>query len=235
MLAAVQVLVGEGHAVLVHDLGRAVGAAGDPEGLARLLVPKEPALGDGPPLYHGGRPAIGQLGLLTAHPREQRAGADGEAQPLQVGDGLDDDGAGAGHRHLHLPLPLGDQVGRPQHQNPLEARHVRGGGGDESFARAHLADDGDAPVGFEGEDRCLRPRRALGRSTAELNAWGVPWPGATAAFTQVHDANWPAPPMPRPAPPIALDQAQVLDGAPAQVVVVICPASTDPLISCCMV
>ena len=26
-------------------------------------------------------------------------------------------------------------------------------------------------------DRCLLPRRALGRSTAELNAWGVPWPG----------------------------------------------------------
>ena len=34
--------------------------------------------------------------------------------------------------------------------------------------------------------------------------------------------------------PFALDQAQVLDGA-AQVVVVICPASTDPLISYCMV
>ena len=58
---------------------------------------------------------------------------------------------------------------------------------------------------------------------------------ATAASALVHDANWPAPPMPRPAPPIALGQAQVLDGAPAQVVVVICPASTDPLISYCMV
>ena len=58
---------------------------------------------------------------------------------------------------------------------------------------------------------------------------------ATAASALVHDANWPAPPMPRPTPPIALDQAQVLDGAPAQVVVVICPASTDPLISYCMV
>ena len=58
---------------------------------------------------------------------------------------------------------------------------------------------------------------------------------ATAASALVHDANWPAPPMPRPASPIALDQAQVLDGAPAQVVVVICPASTDPLISYCMV
>ena len=105
--------------------------------------------------YHGGHPPAGQLGLLTAHHREEGAGADGEAQPLQVGDGLDDDGAGAGHRHLHLPLPLGHQVGRAEDQNPLEARHVRGGGGDEGLARAHLADDGGAPVGFEGEGRAL--------------------------------------------------------------------------------
>ena len=39
VLPAVQVLVGDGNAVLVHDLSGAVGAAGDPEGLARLLVP----------------------------------------------------------------------------------------------------------------------------------------------------------------------------------------------------
>ena len=39
VLPAVQVGVGEGHAVLVDDLRRAVGAAGDPEGLPRLLVP----------------------------------------------------------------------------------------------------------------------------------------------------------------------------------------------------
>ena len=96
VLPAVQVGVRQGHAVLVHDLRRAVGAAGDPEGLPRLLVPKEPALGDGPPLYDGGHPAVGQLGLLTAHHREEGAGAGGEAQPLQVGDGLDDDGARAG-------------------------------------------------------------------------------------------------------------------------------------------
>ena len=38
-LAAVQVLVGQRHAVFVHDLRRAVGAAGDPEGLPRLLLP----------------------------------------------------------------------------------------------------------------------------------------------------------------------------------------------------
>ena len=44
VLAAVQVGVRQGHAVLVHDLGGAVGAAGDPEGLARLLVPQEPPL-----------------------------------------------------------------------------------------------------------------------------------------------------------------------------------------------
>ena len=47
-------------------------------------------------------------------------------------------------------------------------------------------------------DRCLRPRRALGRSTAELNAWGGTVARATAASALVHDANWPAPPMPRP-------------------------------------
>ena len=45
VLAAAQVGVRQGHAVLVHDLRRAVGAAGDPERLARLLVPKEPAPG----------------------------------------------------------------------------------------------------------------------------------------------------------------------------------------------
>ena len=85
------------------------------------------------------------------------------AQPLQVGDGLDDDGAGAGHRHLHLPLPLGHQVRRSQHQDALEARHVRGGCGDEGLSRAHLAHDGGSPVGFEGEGRTpdgvrLRPQ-----------------------------------------------------------------------------
>ena len=44
VLPTVQVGVRQGHAVLVHDLGGAVGAAGEPERLARLLVPKEPAL-----------------------------------------------------------------------------------------------------------------------------------------------------------------------------------------------
>ena len=95
VLAAVQILVGEGHAVLVHDLGGAVGAAGHPEGFARLLVPHQPTFGDGPPLDDGCLPEVGQLGLPTAHHREERAGADGEAEPLRVGDGLDDDGAGA--------------------------------------------------------------------------------------------------------------------------------------------
>ena len=125
VLAAVQVGVRERHAVLVHDLRRAVRAAGDPEGLPRLLLPQESSLGDGPPLYDGGHPAIGQLGLLPAHHREQRAGAHGEAKPLQVGDGLDDGGADEGHRLLHLPLPLGNQVGRADDEDALEARHVR--------------------------------------------------------------------------------------------------------------
>ena len=151
VLAAVQVLVGEGNAVLVHDLSRAVGAAGNPERLARLLVPKKPALGDGPPLDDGCLPTVGQLGLLTAHHREEGAGADGDAQPLQVGDGLDDDGAGAGHRHLDLPLPLGDQVGRADDEDALESRHVSRRRADEGLARAHLADDRGAPVGLEGE------------------------------------------------------------------------------------
>ena len=163
VLAAVQVGVGQGHAVLVHHLRRAVGAAGHPEGLPRLLVPQEPSLRDGPPLYDGGHPAVGQLGLLTAHHCEQRAVPDGEAQPLQVGDGLDDGGADAGHRHLHLPLPLGHQVGRADDEHPLEARHVRGGRADEGLAGAHLPDDGGAPVGLEGEGRApdgvgLRPQ-----------------------------------------------------------------------------
>ena len=46
VLPAVQVGVRQRHAVLVHDLRRAVGAAGDAEGLPRLLVPYEPAPGD---------------------------------------------------------------------------------------------------------------------------------------------------------------------------------------------
>ena len=163
MLPAVQVGVRQRHAVLVHDLRRAVGAAGDPEGLPRLLVPQEPSLRDGPPLYHGGHPAVGQLGLLTAHHREEGAGADGEAKPLQVGDGLDDGGADAGHRHLHLPLPLGHQVGRADDEDALKACHVRRRRADEGLARAHLADDRGAPVGLEGEGRApdgvgLRPQ-----------------------------------------------------------------------------
>ena len=131
VLAAVQVGVRERHAVLVHDLRRAVRAAGDAEGLPRLLLPYEPSPRRGPPLYHGGHPAVGQLGLLPAHHREEGAGADGEAKPLQVGDGLDDGGADAGHRHLHLPLPLGNQVGRADDEDALEARHVRRRGADE--------------------------------------------------------------------------------------------------------
>ena len=163
VLAAVQVGVRQRYAVLVHDLRRAVGAAGDAEGLPRVLLPQQPSPGRGPPLYHGGHPAIGQLCLLPAHHREEGAGADGEAKPLQVGDGLDDGGADAGHRHLHLPLPLGHQVGRADDEDALEARHVRRRRADEGLARAHLADDRGAPVGLEGEGRApdgvgLRPQ-----------------------------------------------------------------------------
>ena len=50
VLAPVQVRERQRHAVLVDDLRRAVGAAGDPEGLPRLLLPQEPSLGYGPPL-----------------------------------------------------------------------------------------------------------------------------------------------------------------------------------------
>ena len=169
VLAAVQVGVREGHAVLVDDLRRAVGAAGDPERFPRLLVPQQPRrlalgpAGHGPPLDDGGLPAVGQLGPLPAHHREQGAGADGEAEPLQVGDGLDDGGASAGHRHLDLPLPLGHQVRRADDENPPEAGHVRGRGGDEGLSRSHFADDRRAPVGFEGKGRApygvgLRPQ-----------------------------------------------------------------------------
>ena len=121
-----------------------------------------------------GHPAVGQLGLLTAHHREEGAGADGDAQTLQVGDGLDDDGAGAGHRHLHLPLPLGDQVGRADDEHPLEARHVRRCRPDEGLAGSHLAHYRRAPVGFEGEGRSpygvlLRPQ-GLAEQAGELVA-----------------------------------------------------------------
>ncbi len=127
VLPAVQVLVRQGHPVLVDDLRRAGRAAGAPEGLPRLLLPDEPALRRGPPVDDGGHPAVGQLGPLPAHHREQRAGSHQEAQPLQVGDGGDDGGPCAGHRHLHLPLPLSGQVGRAEDQHAPEAGGVGGG------------------------------------------------------------------------------------------------------------
>ena len=152
-LASVQVGVGEGHPVLVRYLRRAAGAAWDPEGFPRFLHPYEPAIGRRRPVDDGGLPAVGQLGPLPAHHREQRAGADREPEPLQVGDGGDDDGADAGNRLLHLPLPLPHQVRRADDEHPSEARHVRGGGPDEGLARPHLPNDGGAPVGLEREGR----------------------------------------------------------------------------------
>ena len=74
------------------------------------------------PIFGIVNPAVGQLGLLPAHHREEGAGAYGEAKPLQVGDGLDDGGADAGHRLFDLPLPLGDQVGRADDEDALESR-----------------------------------------------------------------------------------------------------------------
>ena len=50
---------------------------------------------------------------------------------------------------------LGTRWGGAEDQDPLEARQMCGGGGDEGLAGAHLADDGGAPVGFEGEGRSL--------------------------------------------------------------------------------
>ena len=153
--SAVQVGVGQGNPVLVRDLRRAVGAAGDPERLPRLLLPHQPALRRCPPLDDGGLPSVGELGPFPAHHREEGAGADGEPEPLQVRDGLDDGGACAGHRLLHLPFPLGDQVRRAEHQDALEARHVRRRRADKRLARAHLAHHRRSPVGFEGEGRAL--------------------------------------------------------------------------------
>ena len=148
-------LVGERHPVLVHDLGVAGGAAGHLEGLAGLLVPHQPAPGGGPPLDHGGLPAVGELGPLAGHHREQWRGTHGEPEPFQVGDGGDDGGAGAGHSVLHLPLPLSGEMRRAEYQHPPETGGVGGGGPDISLARAHLADDGGAPMGLEGEGRSL--------------------------------------------------------------------------------
>ena len=95
----------------------------------------------------------------------------GEAQLLEVGDGGDDDGAGVGHRILDLPLPLAREVGRAEDEHPAEAGHVGGGGRDEGLARAHLAHDGGAAVGVEGEGggadgvrlRAQRERSRAGR------------------------------------------------------------------------
>ena len=103
--------------------------------------------------YHGGHPPVGQLGASHGDITAKRGPEPTEmTQPLQVGDGLDDDGAGAkGTVMLHLPLPLlGTRWGGQSTRMRLEARHVRRRGGDEGLAGAHLADDGGAPVGFEG-------------------------------------------------------------------------------------
>ena len=59
--AAGEVALGEGHALVIDDGGVALGAAGDAEGFARLVVPHQLAPRDGPALYHGGRPAVGEL------------------------------------------------------------------------------------------------------------------------------------------------------------------------------
>ena len=162
-LAAAQFAVGQGNAVLVRHLAVAGGAAGHLEGLPGLVVPHQAGAFRGPPLDDGGLPAVGQLGPLPAHHREQGAGAGGEAQPLQVGDGGDDGGPGQGDRLLHLPLPLLGQVGRAQYEHPPEAGGVGGGGADEGLAGAHFADHGGAPVGLQGEGRApdgvgLRPQ-----------------------------------------------------------------------------
>ena len=162
-LSAVQVGIRQGDSVLVHDLRGAVGAAWHLERLPGLLVPQQPALRRGPPLNNSGHPAVGQLGPLSRHHDEEGAGADGDAQPLQVGDGGDDGCAGAGHRLLDLPFPLLCQVGRAEDENPPEADHLCGGGGDEGLACPHLSDDGCTPVGIEGQGRApdgvlLRPQ-----------------------------------------------------------------------------
>ena len=124
---APHLLGGEGHTVLVHDLAGADGAAGDPEGLPRLLVPDEPAPGCSPPLDVCRLPAVGELRPFPGHDGEEGAWAGGEAQLLQVGDGGDDGGAGLGHRLLHLTLPLPGQVRGCEHQGAPETSGVGGG------------------------------------------------------------------------------------------------------------
>ena len=121
---APHLLGGEGHTVLVHDLAGADRAAGDPEGLPRLLVPDEPAPGCGPPLDVCRLPAVGELRPFPGHDGEEGAWAGGEAQFLQVGDGGDDGGAGLGHRLLHFPLPLPGQVRGCEYEGALETRSV---------------------------------------------------------------------------------------------------------------
>ena len=139
--------------VPVHHLGVTAGAAGDLKGFAGLLVPHQPAPGGGPPLDHGGLPAVGQLGPLPRHHGEEGSGSHGQPEPFQVGDGGDDGGPGAGHGVLNLTLPLSRQVGRAEDQYPPETGGVGGGGADEGLAGAHLTDDGGAPMGLEGEGR----------------------------------------------------------------------------------
>ena len=150
-LPAGEVLQGQGQPVLVDDRGEAVRAAGHAERLQRLLVPDEPAVHRRPALDDGGQPAVGELRPLPRHDHEERPRSVGEAQALQVGDGGDDDGAGVGHGLLDLALPLAREVRRAEDEHPAEAGHVGGGGRDEGLARAHLAHDGRAAVGVEGE------------------------------------------------------------------------------------
>ena len=148
-----EVSQGERHALPVHDVLAADRTAGDAERVARLLVPDQPAVGYGPPLIDGGLPAVGELRLLPAHDREERGRAGEEAEAFEAGDGADDGGACAGDRLLHLALPLGNEVRRAEDEDPPEARRMGCARCDERLAGAHLADDGRALVGLEGEGR----------------------------------------------------------------------------------
>ncbi len=171
-LAAAQLGVAEGNAILVRPLAVAGEAAGYPEGFPGFVVPHQATVFGGPPSDDGGLPAMGELGPLPAHHREQEVGAGGAAQPLQVGDGGDAGRPGQGGRLLRLPLPLPGQVRRAENQYPPEADSVGRRRADEGLASDHLADDGGAPDGVG-----LRSQEVAEQVGQPLSVFRGPVPG----------------------------------------------------------
>ena len=188
-LAPRQLCVRQRHAVGVHHLRSTDRAARHTERFPRGLVPQQLPVAGGPTLDDGGLPAVGELGALAGEDGEQRAGAAGLAQAFQGGDGRDDGGAGGGDGRFDLALPLAGQVRWDEHQYPLKAGEVGGGGGDEGLAGAHLPDDGGTALGGErvggaADGGFLRAQRAA----QQRWEWPVVGRGAVLGWVGGDDA-----------------------------------------------